>query len=319
MLASAACFTLMGALTHAAGERCDWRFVALARSVLALLFAAALVVQARVPFVVWRPGSLWLRSLCGSLSIVGSFYALTHLPIASALTLTHMSPIFIALFSWPMLGQVPTPPVLLAVIAGVAGVYLIQQPTEALSAQVAVFVAAGCSVTSALAMMGLHRLQHIDARSIVAHFSAVSTLAVAISLLPSFVTGWPAFTPGLFTVALLLGVGLSATAGQLTMTRAYAAGMPARLSVVGLSQVVFAMILDVLIWHRRFDAATLIGAALVIGPTAWLVLSRSAGSLDRPDESVVGGVEAARKDTGHLTPTAPGGSPDQRGENGRRR
>ena len=54
--------------------------------------------------------------------------------------------------------------------------------------------------------------------------------------------GWP--------LLQLLGVGLSATVGQIFLTKAFTVGPPAQLSVVGLSQVVFALLLEVVLWGR---------------------------------------------------------------------
>jgi drug/metabolite transporter (DMT)-like permease len=74
-------------------------------------------------------------------------------------------------------------------------------------------------------------------------------------------------------LALLLGVGLTATAGQLTMTKAFASvPVPSKVSVVGLMQIVFALLFDLLLWHRRFDALGILGIALVVAPSAWLML-----------------------------------------------
>jgi drug/metabolite transporter (DMT)-like permease len=37
-------------------------------------------------------------------------------------------------------------------------------------------------------------------------------------------------------------------------------------------QIVFALVFDVAIWHRTFDSLTALGIALVVGPSAWLML-----------------------------------------------
>jgi drug/metabolite transporter (DMT)-like permease len=73
---------------------------------------------------------------------------------------------------------------------------------------------------------------------------------------------------------MLLGVGVAALIGQLFLTKAFAAGEAASVSVVGLSQVVFAVVFDVLVFRDRFTAAALAGMGLVVAPTAWLMLSR---------------------------------------------
>jgi drug/metabolite transporter (DMT)-like permease len=56
------------------------------------------------------------------------------------------------------------------------------------------------------------------------------------------------------------------------LTLAFAAGPPARVSVVGLSQVGFTMLLELAIWNRSFSTMTLVGIGLVIAPTAWTLL-----------------------------------------------
>jgi drug/metabolite transporter (DMT)-like permease len=69
---------------------------------------------------------------------------------------------------------------------------------------------------------------------------------------------------------LLLGVGVSGTLGQILLTKAYATGAPAKVAVVGLTQVVFAMGFDVALWHRPLTPVALLGFALVLAPTTWL-------------------------------------------------
>ena len=57
------------------------------------------------------------------------------------------------------------------------------------------------------------------------------------------------------------------------MTKAFAsAAVPSKVSVVGLLQIVFALLFDLLLWQRRFDALVMLGIALVVGPSAWLML-----------------------------------------------
>ena len=70
---------------------------------------------------------------------------------------------------------------------------------------------------------------------------------------------------------MLLGVGVSATIGQLLLTKAFTAGNAAKVSVVALSQVGFAMLFDLLFWSRSFSPFALAGMGLVIVPTAWLM------------------------------------------------
>ena len=128
MLWGAFAFAVMGAFTHAAAEHYDWQVIALARSILALTIAGLLAVKERTSMVFLRPWTLWVRSIAGSLSVMCNFYALSRLPIADALTLTNMFPIWIAVLSWPVLGRFPDRDVWFGVLCGVIGVAVMQQP-----------------------------------------------------------------------------------------------------------------------------------------------------------------------------------------------
>jgi drug/metabolite transporter (DMT)-like permease len=275
MLFGSLTFAFMGTLAHALGPRCDWQIIALARTGLALFFAAALAVSAGVRLVLWRPRSLWMRSIAGSVSVVCTFFALTRLPVSDVLTLTNTFPIWVALLSWPLLGERPSSGVWLSVASGVLGVVLIQQPHFA-AGNFACLIALGSSLTTAVAMIGLHRLRQIDVRAIVVHFSGVALLFCVAALFLFDRTAPPQTAVEGRTLAMLLGVGATATAGQLFLTKAFAAGPPAKVSVVGLTQVAFAMALDVLFWGRSFNATTLLGIGLVLAPAGWLMAAQGA-------------------------------------------
>ncbi|MHC5544863.1 EamA family transporter, partial [Singulisphaera rosea] len=84
---------------------------------------------------------------------------------------------------------------------------------------------------------------------------------------------WRSISPGRFdsmTVLMLLGVGATGTVGQYFRTRAFASGSPAKVAGIGLSQVVFGMVFDMVFWGRSLTPIGLLGFALVLIPTAWM-------------------------------------------------
>jgi drug/metabolite transporter (DMT)-like permease len=278
ILGSSLMLATMGALTHSVGARCDWLVVALVRAVMMLATSATLAVSSGSELVVWRPRSLWVRSLAGSCSLVCNFYALTRLPIADAVTLFSLQPLWIVLISVVLFRRAPSLGECLGVAFGLLGVVLIERP-DLPRDHLAALVALLSSVSAAVAMLGLHRLRRIDSRAVVAHFAGVAAL---VSL------GWlilrgNALSPGLLeptTWLYLVGIGATGTLGQILLTKAYAAGAPAKVAVVGLAQVLFAMGFDVALWGRSLDLVGIAGFALVLAPTTWLSI-RSAQSSGR--------------------------------------
>jgi drug/metabolite transporter (DMT)-like permease len=278
MLCGSFSFACMGVLASDLGSSCDWRVIALARSGLALVFGALLARAAGARLVFRRPRILWVRSFAGSVSLVCTFYALSRLPPHVVLTLTNTFPLWVAVLSWPLLGERPAGSVWLAAGCGVLGIVLIQRPFqhEPVSVEnVAVLLALVSSFSTAVAMLGLHHLQEVDTSAIVVHFSSVAVLFCAAAF---FVGGPVSHLGGVFQVRTLLGllgVGLTATVGQLFLTRAFAAGPPAKVSIIGLTQIVFALALDVWLLQQPFHPSTLLGVALVIAPTAWVMALRA--------------------------------------------
>jgi drug/metabolite transporter (DMT)-like permease len=281
MLMGSLAFAFMSTLAHALGAHCDWQVIALARSALAFLLAGILALAAGVRLVFLRPRTLWIRSLAGSLSLVGTLFALTRLPVSDVLTLTNTFPIWVAVLSWPLLGELPSSRVWLAVATAVAGVILIQQPHVA-EGNFASLVALASSFSTAVAMIGLHRLHGIDARAIVVHFSGVASVFCLASLFLFERTSTPGLIVDEWLLLMLLGVGVTATVGQLFLTKAFASGPPTKVSVVGLTQVVFAMILELCLENRSFTPATLFGMGLVLAPTGWLMTRQPIEAVNTP-------------------------------------
>jgi len=277
------CFALawMGQFAHLLRESCDWRVTALARSGLAFGFALGFARLSGAPLVLWRPRALWLRGCASSLSLLCTFFALSRLPTSEVLTLTNTVPIWVAFLSWPLLGVRPSASVWLAAGCGVIGVALIQAPHQNGEPQVtpAAALALSAALTSAIAMLGLHRLKGLNSWAIVTHYSGVATLFVLGSWA---VAGMPELAPlcETKTLLLLLGVGATATLGQLCVTRAFTAGPPAQVAVVGLMQIVFALGLDLLFHGPFLPLESLLGIALVLAPTAWVMAGNARRSGD---------------------------------------
>jgi drug/metabolite transporter (DMT)-like permease len=122
-------------------------------------------------------------------------------------------------------------------------------------------------------MLGLHRLKGVHPWAIVTHYSGLATVVVAASWAVGASPDLAAVVDSK-TLLLLLGVGATATLGQLCVTQAFTAGQPARVSVVGLMQIVFALGLDLLIDNLSLAPMSLLGIVLVLAPTAWMMLGK---------------------------------------------
>jgi drug/metabolite transporter (DMT)-like permease len=272
MLCGCVVFSVMGALTYGLRERYDWQILAVARAALPFFLVLTVALTTRAKLVLWRPRILWLRSIAGSISLVCTFYCLTRLPQSLVLTITSVYPIWVTLLAWPLARAIPSPAVWIATAVGVAGVIVIQRPGGAVTDHLAALLALIASICTAVAMMGLNRLRNVDTRAIVVHFSGVAL----VFALAAWLAGEPVklAASDVSSVCQLLAIGLTATIGQVCLTKAFVHGPPTKVAVVGLTQIVFAMGLDIACFDKSFDALTLLGVALVLAPTVWVVVRR---------------------------------------------
>jgi drug/metabolite transporter (DMT)-like permease len=297
-------FSWMAILTPLAGKACGWPTVAIVRCIIPLIL---ITLWARWDGVklVWGTPILWMRSLAGSCSLVGTFSVLasvhvTNLHVTDISTIANMFPIWIALLSWPVLGRFPSGIVWLSIASSIAGVALIQGASEQEGNYAALIVVA-VSIFTAIAMLGLNRLKGIDPRAVVVHFSATAlAFAVASYFLFPALASYFNFRieepPEAFEVHHLLeliGIGLSASVGQYFLTRAFTAGDPARVSVASLSQFVMVLLLDVLVLQNPLDWHKLWGIPLILGPTVWLMLQRVKTSVLVPEGPATATPDAA--------------------------
>ncbi len=271
MLFSAFCFALMGAFTHSLKETFDWRITAFARAFINFVFVLGLAYATRKPLIfLSAPSSLWWRSLIGSLSILCTFYVFANLPLAEATSLTNLVPIWMALIIAFYGNQSVPRSVLISILCGIAGVYFIQQPHFD-QGNFAIIVGIIQALFAAIAVYNLHRIKDVHPTVIVAHFTGVASIITFVIMVPSLAHlfdgtkyTWP-------VIGQLLGIGLTGTAAQLAMTRAYMLGNPAQNSTVGLAQVAFATIFDIVVWNRSFSMETIAGILLITVPTTFFV------------------------------------------------
>lgn len=289
MLCGSFSFSIMAVLAETLTRRpapdapplCDWQTVAVFRAALVAMFAAVLAWHAGVRLVWFRPWRLWVRSVAGSCSMVFAFYAFGHLNSEDVVTLSNTFPIWVAVLSWPLYGHLPGWKTAIAILVGVLGVALVEQP-HLEAGNLGVFAALAAAGFTAIAMLGLHRLHDIDPRAVVVHFSAVATVFCVTAFLVTPRTEPVARIVETPVVLSLLGIGVSATVGQVFLTLAFGRGAPAKVSVVGLTQVVFVMGLCAWAFDRTPNAVALAGTALVLAPTAWLLARPKSTSAEPP-------------------------------------
>ena len=260
MIAASFLFACMGVCVKFAAETHSAVEITFYRSFISLILMFGLVrlrgVLLATPHWRWQV----TRGAVGFSALFSYFYAITLLPLATAVTLNYTSAIFLALYlvlaGWRMrFGMLG------ALAIGLAGVVLLLRPTWHADQLMGGLVGLGSGV---LAGMAYFAVRELGARGepetrTVFYFSLVSSVGAAI---------WLAFSDmhavDLRSGLLLLGVACFATVAQLAMTRAYSRGKTLMSAALAYSTVIFSSLFGMLFWGEVMDAASWLAIGLIV-------------------------------------------------------
>jgi S-adenosylmethionine uptake transporter len=276
MVLATVLFAGMGLCVKKASTQVSTAEVVFFRGLVGALIMGALALARRLPLRTDVPRQHLWRGVAGVSALSLWFYAIAHLPLATAVTLNYMSSVWMAVFlmlrqawlRWRQQAYRKVPPVLLAaVVLGFVGVALVLRPTlqrdqwfEALMA----LLSGMLSAWAYLQVAALGRSGEPEHR-VVFYFSVFGTL-VGLGLMASrYLVGPHALpTPTPEGWAWLLGIGLFATVAQLAMTRAYARGQPLAMASLQYLGIVHAFVLGVWLFDEPLHALSVAGTALIV-------------------------------------------------------
>lgn len=244
----------LAAQTHSAVE------IVFYRSFLSLLLMFFLVrlrgVELATPHLRWHLS----RGIVGFTALCSYFYAITLLPLATAVTLNYTSAIFLAVYlalaGWQMRRSM-----LGALIVGLLGVALLLKPTLHADQLLAGLVGLASGVLAGMAYFSVRELGargEPESRTVF-YFSLVSSVCAAVWLLFSEI-----HAVDLQNGLLLLAVAVLATFAQLAMTRAYSRGRTLMAAALAYSTVVFSSLFGMWLWDEVLDFSAWFAILLII-------------------------------------------------------
>jgi len=243
-------------------------------------------------FVRWRGATLatpvarthLTRGVVGVAALSLWFYATGALPLGTAMTLNYTSPIFLAALAVGATlrgGEQVNWRLVAAILAGFIGVVLLLQPSYSNDQTLAAAAGVISGVLSAVAywyVRTLGRLGEPEWRTVF-YFALSGTL---LGFAGTAITG---FSPHDATgVALLVGVGVTATLAQLAMTRAYAHGHTLVVANLQFVAVIAASLIGIAAFGDHIPLIGWIGIAIIVtsGVTSTVLITRQKVTLPNP-------------------------------------
>jgi S-adenosylmethionine uptake transporter len=238
------------------------------RGLIGMVFMACLCRAQGVSLRTTVPLMHVWRSAIGVMSLSAWFYAIAHLPLATAMTLNYMSGVWVAAFlvgGTLVMGRLQDAtrqgPIVLTVIAGFTGVVMILRPTIEQNQLFAGVIGLLSGLGAAMAYMqvaALGRIGEPESRTVF-YFSIGTTLVGGTAMLFTGASDW--VWP---QVLWLLPIGLLAALGQLCMTKAYSHGATLLVANLQYSGIVFAALYGLFLFGDLIPPIGWMGMALII-------------------------------------------------------
>lgn len=254
-------FSAMGLLSKlalATGRYDTWDIV-FWRSIFATGLALSLMRRGRVRFAPGRLDLMVVRCAVGVVAMLLFFYSLGEIELGTATTLLYTSPLFTVLLSAPLLGERLGRATLPLAVLAFAGVILIVRPGDLGGGlEPGAFAALGAGFLAAIVYLTVRKLRATDPPSrIVFWFSASATVVCA----PGALSG---ALPNAADFALLTGMGVSATVGQMAMTAAYRYEKASIVGPFSYATVVLSWLLGLVFLDEVLEVAALVGMTCVV-------------------------------------------------------
>jgi S-adenosylmethionine uptake transporter len=258
------------------------------RGIVSVIFMG-IVVRARgatlrtpVPMMhVWR-------STVGVLALTSWFYAIAHLPLATAMTLNYMSGVWIAAFivggSLLYGDSRKQGPLLGTVLLGFVGVVMTLRPTMAQDQLFAGLVGLLSGMGAALAYIqvtALGKAGEPEERTVL-YFSIGTALVGALGMAFTQITPWSSVR---WQEAIwVIPIGILASMGQWCMTRAYRHGATLVVASMQYTGIVFASFFSLLLFGDHIAPIGWAGIAVIVASGLLATLLRTRAMPHTPAE-----------------------------------
>lgn len=234
-----------------------------------LFFALACIA----PWAIWRGGAVlktnrWrlygLRAAISMLAMTSWFYAIALLPIGEVTAISFLAPVFTVAGAALILREQVGPRRWIATAIGFAGALVIVRP-GVIEMTTGAWVALTSAVFMGVSALIIKTLARTEHPNLVVFY--MSLFMTPMALVPALaVWEWPSADAWWWLAAM----GPVATAGHLTMVRAFAAADASAVSPFDFSRLPFAVLVGWLAFGETIDAFTWLGAAVIFAATLYI-------------------------------------------------
>lgn len=272
MLISALCLSFMGAMAKVLATHLPTIEIVFFRNSIGVVLIMLTFFKLPLKQSGGKPFLLFFRAAIGLVAMLSFFYNIANISLADAVTYSRMSPIFTAIFALWFLREKIGIKGWLAILLGFIGMLMVMQPNgfELEKAHIFGILNAVCA---ALAFTSIRELRkYYDTRVIVLSFMGIGTIVPIFSMVLStyYTNEFFSFMMGEFIMPrsfdwiYIIGIGITASLGQVYMTKAYGITRAGLVGAAGYSVIIFSVIIGLFLGDDLPNILSFIGIVSII-------------------------------------------------------
>lgn len=232
--------------------------IILFRSIVSFIMSGAVLKYQRVPLLGTNRKILFLRGLAGALALIMFFTTLQEIPLASAVTLMFLAPIFTAILGmWIVKEKVAWAQWLFFAVS-FAGIIMIKGFDPRVSPYMAL-LGVGAAFCSGIAYNMIRKLKTTEHPLVIIFYFPLVTLPI-VSLYVIF--NW--VQPEGIEWLILLAIGILTQLAQYYMTKSYQSEELAKVSNLSFIGVIYALGFGYVLFDETFNFQTYLGMTCVM-------------------------------------------------------
>lgn len=232
--------------------------IILFRSIFSFFFTYSVLKKSAIPILGTNKKLLIARGVVGSIGLMAFFYTLQSIPLASAVTINYLAPIFTSILGIFIVKEKVAARQFLYFGISFLGVLVIQGFDPRISFW-DLSIGLIASLSMGLAYNIIRKLKNSEHPLVIMIYFPMITIPIA-----SILTYWAWVPPSGWDWLYLLLVGIFTQTAQYFMTIAYQNSEVAKISSLSYVGIIYALGFGFLIFGETYDLVVYVGMALVL-------------------------------------------------------
>lgn len=228
------------------------------RSLVSIILCSYSIHKLKLSVVTGHTGLLVGRGLAGALALSLYFYTIQHMPLASAVTILYLAPLFTILISIVLLKEFPAKKQIPFFILCFIGAALIKNIDPNVSL-LHFFMGITAAFFAGLAYNFIRMLKGKVHHQVVIFYFPLLTIPLC---LPFLYYQW--VMPNTVELLLLIGIGICTQLAQIFMTKAYMLEAASKVSQYNYLTCVFAYLTGIIFFNEYLNIYSNIGLLLIL-------------------------------------------------------